>query len=112
MATIELKIYKADNKNEVEKIHKVDSYDLMLGTIEDILGVVEVDKLNDKMAVANMVLKGYSQLKPFLKDVFPEVTDDELKRVKAKELVLVFMQIGAAIVESMDLANSGNLMRA
>lgn len=108
MATIELKIYKAGNKNEVEKVHKVDSYDLMLGTIEDILGVVDVDKLNDKMEVANMVLKGYSQLKPFIKDVFPEVTDEELKRVKVKELIPVFLQIGAAIVESMGLANSGN----
>lgn len=108
MATMQLNIYKADNKNEIEKTYTVDSYDLMLGTIEDIMTVIDVDKLNDKTAVANMVLRGYSQLKPFIKDVFVGVTDEELKRVKVKELIPTFMQIATAIIESLNLAKSGN----
>ena len=88
-----LNIYKKDNKNEIEKTYTVESYDLMLGTVEDIMQVIDFDKMDDNVAVATMVVKCYSQLKPFLKDVFPGVTDEELTRVKVKELITTFKEI-------------------
>ncbi len=108
MATMQLKIYSKDKKNEIEKTYEADSYDLMFGTVEDIIAIVDVDKLDDNMAIAGMVIKGWSQLKPFIKDVFEGVTDDELKRVKVKELIPTFAQIFRAIVDSFDLVKSGN----
>lgn len=108
MATIKLNIYKEGNKNEVEKTYTAETYDLMLGTVEDIMNIIDVDKLNDKAAITIMIVKGYSQIKPFIKDVFEGVTDEELNRVKVKELIPAFIDICKSIVDSLDLVKSGN----
>lgn len=108
MATMVLKIYDKKDKNKLAKTYTADSYDLMLGTVEDIIEIVDVEKLNDTAAVAGMVIKGWSQLKPFLKDVFPGVTDNELRHVKMNELIVTFSQIFRQIVDNFDLIKSGN----
>ena len=108
MSTMKLDIYSKEDKNKIEKTYTAETYDLMFGTVEDIINVIDVDKLDDNLAVAGMVIKGWNQLKPFIKDVFVGVTDDELKRVKVKELIPTFAQIFKSIVESFDLVKSGN----
>lgn len=108
MATISLNIYSAEDKNKVEKTYTAESYDLMLGTVEDLMQLIDVDKMTDNMAITRMVVKGYGKLKPFIKDVFPGVTDEELQRVKVKELIPTFVQIFASIVDGLDLIKTGN----
>ena len=108
MATIFLNIYSAEDKNKVEKTYTAESYDLMLGTVEDLMQLIDVDKMTDNMAITRMVVKGYGKLKPFIKDVFPGVTDEELQRVKVKELIPTFVQIFASIVDGLDLIKTGN----
>ena len=54
-----------------------------------------------------MIVKGWAQLKPFLKDIFPGLTDDEIKGVKINEMIPVFMQIFAGISENMGLLVNG-----
>lgn len=108
MSTMTLNIYSRKNKDEIEKVYAADTYDLMFGTVEDIIAIIDVDKLNDNMAVAGMVMKGWKQLKPFIKDVFVGVTDDELNRVKVKELIPTFAAIFRSIVDSFNLVKSGN----
>jgi hypothetical protein len=107
MANITLNIYKADNKNQIEKVYTAEGYDLMLGTVEDFMQIIDVDKLNDNKAVVQMVMKGYGQIKPFLKDVFPELTDTEFKRIKVSDLVRTITQIGTAVVESFSVLKTG-----
>ena len=48
MSTIKLNIYKADVKNEIEKTYEVEGYDLMFGTVEDFIGVIDLEKMNDE----------------------------------------------------------------
>lgn len=108
MSTISLNIYFAEDKNKVEKTYTAESYDLMLGTVEDLMQLLDVDKMTDNMAITRMVVKGYGKLKPFIKDVFPGVTDEELQRVKVKELIPTFVQIFASIVDDLDLIKTGN----
>lgn len=108
MATIKLNIYSKTEKNKVEKIYTAESYDLMLGTVEDIMQVIDLDKLKTDMDIAKVVVKIYPQLKPFLKDVFEGLTDDELKQVKVKELVPTFLEICKSIVTSFNTLRSGN----
>lgn len=108
MATIKLNIYKKDNKKEVEKTYTAESYDLMLGTVEEFMQIIDIDKVNDNLEVAKMVVKCYGQIKPLLKDVFVGVTDDELNRVKVKELIPVIIEICTTIIEDLDLVKSGN----
>lgn len=108
MATISLNIYTAEDKNKVEKTYTAESYDLMLGTVEDLMQIIDVDAMTDNIAITRMVVQGYGKLKPFIKDIFPGVTDDELKRVKVKELIPTFVQVFKSIVADLDLIKTGN----
>ena len=106
MATLSLNIYGKNGK--VEKTYTAESYDLMLGTVEDLMQIIDVDKMTDNIAITRMVVKGYSQLKPFIKDVFTGVTDEELKLVKVKELIPTFIDIFKAVVDGLDIIKTGN----
>lgn len=106
MAEIKLNIYDRTTK-EIEKTYTVNSIDLMFGTVEDILNVVDIDKLGDQTEVVKMIVKGWAQLKPFLKDIFPGLTDEEIKGVKINEMIPVFMQIFAGISENMGVLVNG-----
>ena len=108
MATMKLNIYSKENRGEIEKTYTAESYDLMLGTIEDIIKDVDLDEMKNDVAIATVVLKKYALLKPFIKDIFEGVTDEELNRVKVKELIPLFAQVFKAIVQDFDLVKSGN----
>lgn len=106
MATIKLNIYDKNDKTKVEKTLEAEGYELMLGTVEDFMDIIDIDKLGDQKEVAKMVIKSYSQLKPLIMDIFPELQNDEYRRIKVTELVRVVVQIGTAVVENLDLIKS------
>lgn len=108
MSVIKLNIYKKDNKKEIEKTLTADGYELMLGTVEDFMNVIDIEKVGNSTEVAKMVVKGYSQIKPLLKDIFPELTDEDFKCVKVNDLVRTIIQLGTAVVESLDTLKTGN----
>lgn len=106
--TLTLNIYSATDKNAVEKTYTAESYDLMLGTVEDIMAIIDIDKMTDSEAMTRMVVQAFGKLKPFIKDVFPGVSDDELKRVKVKELIPTFVDIFKSILDDLKIIQSGN----
>lgn len=106
--TLTLNIYSATDKGTVEKTYTAESYDLMLGTVEDIMAIIDIDKMTDSEAMTRMVVQAFGKLKPFIKDVFPGVTDDELKRVKVKELIPTFVDIFKSILDDLKIIQSGN----
>lgn len=110
MNTLKLNIYK--NQKEVEKTLTAESYDLMFGTVEEVLQIFDPDKMTSEIEIAVTVFKCFNQLKPILKDIFPEVTDEELRRVKVKELVPLFVNVCKNIADDIGLLNQGNLPRA
>lgn len=103
MATIALNIYDKSDKTKVVKVLKTEGYDLMLGTVEDFMAIIDVDKLGDNAEIAKMVIKGYGQVKPLLMDIFPDLSDDDFRNVKVNELVITMTQIGHAVVESLSV---------
>ena len=107
MSTISLKIYDKDKKT-VKKVYTNDTYELMFGTVEDIMSIIDVDKASDKTQLTKMLLEGFNQLKDLLKDVFPGITDEELKNVKVKDLIPVFVEICKSIVDDLGLIKQGN----
>lgn len=107
MSEIKVNIYRKDNKNEIEKTYTTDSIDLMFGTVEDILNVIDLDKLNDEKAIAIMIVKCWRQLKPFLKDIFEGLTDEEITRVKIKEMIPLFTDIFYGIAENLNILSKG-----
>lgn len=106
MVELKLNIYK--NQKEIEKTYVASGYDLMLGTCEDVMSIIDIDRLDDNKAVALMVAKGYEQLKPLLKDIFEGLTDEELRGIKVKELIPLMMDVGKNIVETMGILKQGN----
>lgn len=90
---MELKLNIYGKSNEIEKTYTTETYDILYGTLEDVLEIIDVDKIDDALSIGKMVVKLLPQIKPLLKDVFPGLTDDELRRVKVKELVPLMMNI-------------------
>lgn len=106
MAKITLDIYDKNDKTKVKKTLEAEGYDLMMGTIDDFVNIIDLDKINDKQEVAKMAAKGYKQLKPLIMDIFPELQDEDYRSIKLTDLIRLIVQIGTSIVESMDLLKS------
>ena len=80
------------NQKQIEKTYSIDHYDIMYGTVEDILAIFdEIEDLSDNMQIFKVIQKNRVKLNDLLKDIFPELTDDELRRIKLRELVPLFM---------------------
>lgn len=75
------------------KTYTTDSIDISFGTMEDIINVLDFDNLNDTNQIGVAVLKASKQIKPFLKELFPEVTDEELRTVKTSNIIDIFKRI-------------------
>ena len=89
---MKLNVYK--NQREIEKTYEVDNYDLMYGTVEDILGIFdELEDYSNNMEVLKVVQKNRTKLNDLLMDVFPGITEAELRNIKLKELVVVFVDL-------------------
>ena len=95
---------------EVEaKTYEADGYDLLMGTVEDFIDIIDLDKINDNVEVAKMVVKGIDQIRPLIKDVFPELTDEEFRRVAVNDLIQTIILIGRSVIENLNvLASSKN----
>lgn len=94
---LELNIYK-DGK--IEKTYTANEYDLMFGTIEDLISLIDNDKLFSNKneieifdSVGLFAKNAFEEIKTLLKDIFPGVTDEELRRTKTKEIVRLFIPL-------------------
>ena len=96
---MKLNIYK--NQRDIEKTYEIDNYDIMYGTVEDVLSMFDdIDDFTDNMQIFKVIQKNRQKLNDLLKDIFPDLTDDELRRIKLKELVPVFMGLFAYVQTS------------
>ena len=109
MADLKLNIY---NGKTIEKTYIADEIDIMFGTVEDLLDVIDFDNLNDEKEVVKVVIKTLNNLKPFLKQIFDGLTDDEIKRTKVKELVPLFVDIVKYTMDELKALMSKNQHRA
>lgn len=87
-----LNVYDPQTKN-IAKQYTAETVDIMFGTIEDVIDIIDIDKLDDNMEWAKVIALSMKKLKPLLKEVFTGVTDEELKNTKIKELIPLFINI-------------------
>ncbi len=106
---LKLNIY---NKKEIVKTYTAETYDIMFGTVEDLIDVLDLENLKTgsdveliQLATKLIVSSKDEIIKPLLKDIFDGLTDDELKNTKVKELASVFINI---VRYSIDQITSGN----
>ena len=102
-----INIYR--NQTEVEKTYTCDAYDLMYGTVEDILDVL--DGITGKASESDMlqaIVSNRDKLNALIKDVFPDITDDDMRRIKVKELVPFFVELFKFVRSSISSSASKN----
>lgn len=87
---LKLNIYE---KRKIIKTYTAETYDLMFGTVEDLLDVMDIDNIQADnrtellKAVAKVLAHSMDIVKPLLKDVFEGLTDEELRNTKISEIV-------------------------
>lgn len=82
------------DKGKVDKTYKAESFTLMTGTCEDILKVVDIDKLvsgnlsEEQMGIEiiKTVTKSFKLFRPLLQEVFEGLTEEEYRRTSVKEV--------------------------
>lgn len=87
-----INIYNRTGK-EIERTAKGETVDIMLGTIEAIMDVLDIDNIQDDNKILKSVSSAYKELRIILSDVFGDITKEEWKRVKLKEIVPIVMLI-------------------
>ena len=96
---MKLNIYK--NQNEIEKTYEVDAYDIMYGTVEDILGVL--DELGAKPSndeIFKAITANRDKLNNLILDIFPEMDSSELRKIKLKEMIPFFLELFRYVKDS------------
>jgi hypothetical protein len=97
---LKLNIYGRNEagKKAVVKTYKTETYDIMFGTVEDLIDTLNLDGLNTEDNVelvkvaTNIVINSMDILIPLVKDMFEGLTDDELRNTKVTEIVAVLME--------------------
>lgn len=96
--SLKLPIYR---NGVIEKTYEVENFRIPYGVIQDVLHLVEVDKLNDEMAIAGMLLEAFDLVDPLLKDLFPGLTDDDLRHADFVDIGLVFTGVARYAIEKL-----------
>ena len=76
-----------------DKTFTAETIDISFGVIEDIINVLDFDNISDSRQIGLAILKCSKQLKPFLKELFEGVTDEQLSTVKSSCIVQIFKDI-------------------
>ena len=102
-----LNIYDPETKL-IAKQYTADTVDIMFGTVEDLIDIVDLDKLENDMEWAKLVVMSMKKIKPLLKEVFIGLTDEELKNTKIKELIPLFISIIKFTISEINAMGGGN----
>jgi hypothetical protein len=91
---MKLNIYK--NQKQIEKTYEVDEYDIMYGTVEDVFEILDgMESLKTDGEILSLVQRNRKKLNDLLLDIFCDegLTEEELRRIKLKELVPLFLDL-------------------
>ena len=107
---LKLNIYE---KKKIIKTYTAETYDLMFGTVEDLLDVMDIDNIQADnrtellKAVAKVLAHSMDIVKPLLKDVFEGLTDEELRNTKISEIVDALSNIVTYSINQITKGNNG-----
>lgn len=112
MAELKLNIYDG---RKISKTYTAEEYDLMTGTVEDIINLIDVEGIinlvsdteeadNDKKAsikdtigfvpgLIKTIKNAFGIVKPLLKDMFEGLTDEEIRHTRIKEIAMLFVNV-------------------
>lgn len=90
---MKLNTYK--NQNEVEKTFEIEAYDLMYGTVEDLLNILDgvTDNGADDAAMFKVISDNKTIINDLLTDIFPDMTAEDIRKIKLKDLIPFFKEL-------------------
>lgn len=92
---MKINIYK--DQKTIEKTYSVDNYDIMYGTVQDILAVLDdgIPDLNDEEGLFKLIAQNRGKLEDLLLDIFSPygMVRDDLRHIKLKELIPLFIDL-------------------
>lgn len=92
---MKINVYK--DQKTIEKTYSVDNYDIMYGTVQDILAVLDdgIPDLNDEEGLFKLIAQNRGKLEDLLLDIFsPDgMTREDLRHIKLKELIPLFIDL-------------------
>lgn len=95
-----LKIYDKSGKTVI-KSYESTTYDLMFGTVMNLMELLKIEEIDNQMEMLKTIHKAWDEIKSVLSGVFPEVTEDDWKHVKVKELLPIIVEIAKFSVTEM-----------
>lgn len=93
---MKLNIYKGD---EIVKTYEKDSYHLRFGVVEDVAQAVNLDELKEGTEaeilrmIAKLVVTSIDTIKGLMKDIFPGLTDEEIRDCSVDEMAMVIFEV-------------------
>lgn len=99
-----LNIYEG---SKVVKTYKANTIDLEYGLVEDLISIVDFDKLDNTMELGKMIIKVLPLIKPFLINIFDGLTEEEVRHTRILEMKDIFIEIYNYILELIDQLNDG-----
>lgn len=94
---LRLNIYNGRN---IEKIYTSEDFVLMTGTCEDILKLVDVDKISGNLdddsaitEVLKLVIRAFDEFKPMMQQIFEGLTEDEYRRTNVAEVAGIVAKV-------------------
>ena len=103
---MKINIYK--NQKEIEKTFEVKTYDIMYGTVQDILSIIdEAGDLSDEDALYNILAKNMGKIDELLLDIFGDegLVREDLRKIKVKELVPIFVELFVDVQKAFESKN-------
>ena len=107
-----MKLNTYDHK-ELIKTYEANEYELMFGTVEDMIDAAKLDKIESGtdaeivMAATNLVTTSMDTVKDLLKDVFDGLTDDEIRHTRVSEIVNVIVDVIRYAISQISLFGGG-----
>ena len=96
---MKLNIYK--DQKTIDKTYEVDEYDIMYGTVEDIFDVLDgMEDMKTDGEILKLIQVNRKKLNSLLLDIFEGLTEEELRHIKIKELVPLFLDLFAYVKSS------------
>lgn len=113
---LKLNIYSQNERDEkgkrkIEKTYKTDSYELLYGTVEDVLNLFDdVAILQKDEDIFNIIKSARNQVNDLLKDIFLGISDDELRRTNLDEIAIVIINVLKSSLKEI-VTKAKNVMR-
>lgn len=107
---MKLNIYE---KKSIVKTYEASEYELMFGTVEDMIDAAKLDKIESGtdaeivVAATNLVTTSMDTVKDLLKDVFDGLTDDEIRHTRVSEIVNVIVDVIRYAISQISLFGGG-----